>query len=134
MDEEKKKEATTPRVVSAVVAMDGIICSARERTLRLSPFFQRYPARMSLLSPAARGTSAVRHTPVSSSSSSESSPVLCRSAMADSGGGAELDARWSGDKPESESDSVPDTAAGAAALGCDTTWKHIFCFYKDYRQ
>ena len=75
------------------------------------------------LSPAARGTSAVRHAPVSSSSSSssESSPAVRRSAMAESGGGAELDAMWSGDKPESESDSVPDTAAGAAALKCGTT-------------
>jgi len=48
--------------------------------------------------------------------------------MAESGGGAELDAMWSGDKPESESDSVPDTAAGAAALECDTF------FDKDYHE
>lgn len=75
------------------------------------------------LSPAAHGASAVRHAPVTSSSSSESSPVLCRSAMAESGGGAEVDAMWSGDKPESESDSVPDTATagGAALLECDAT-------------
>jgi hypothetical protein len=43
--------------------------------------------------------------------------------MAESGGGAEVDAMWSGDKPESESDSVPDTATagGAALLECDAT-------------
>jgi hypothetical protein len=69
------------------------------------------------LSPAARGTLAVRHAPASSSSSSESSPARRRSAMAESGGGAEPEARWSGDNPESESDSAPETTA----LGCDTT-------------
>lgn len=36
--------------------------------------------------------------------------------MAVSGRGAEPDARWSGDNPESESDSVPETAA----FECDT--------------
>lgn len=68
--------------------------------------------------PAVRGLSAVRHAPVSSSSSSESSPAVCRSAMADSGGGAEEpDAVCSGGKPESESDSVPEMGA----LECGTT-------------
>lgn len=95
MDEAKEKKNNKSRV-SAVVVKKGIINALPwhwgNRTLRLSPFFQRYPARMSL-SPAARGTSAVRHAPVSPSSSSESSPVIRRSAMAESGGGIEVDAR-----------------------------------------
>ena len=79
------------------------------------------------LSPAARGTSAVRHAPVSSSSSSESSPALRRSAMAESGGGAELDAACcSGIPPESESDSVPETAA---AFEQDATCKAFIGFF-----
>jgi hypothetical protein len=63
------------------------------------------------LSPAVRGKSAVRHAPVSSSSSSESSPVVRRSAIAVSGGGADPGETCSGGaNPESESDSVPETA------------------------